>query len=66
MQAEEEQGKMIIALTLKVDQFALERDQLTLERDQLSTNLEQANAKIDLLIKMLKDKGRDKADIDKC
>ena len=49
---------MIIALTLKVDQFAL-------ERDQLSTNLEQANAKIDLLVKMLKDKGQDKADIDK-
>ena len=65
MRAEEEQGKMIIALTLKVDQFALERDQLTLERDQLSTNLEQANAKIDLLIKMLKDKGQDKAGIDK-
>ena len=49
---------MIIALTLKVDQF-------TLERDQLSTNLEQANAKIDLLVKMLKDKGQDKAGIDK-
>ena len=58
MRAEEEHGKMIIALTLKVDQFAL-------ERDQLSTNLEHANAKIDLLVKMLKDKGQDKANIDK-
>ena len=58
MRAEEEHGKMIIALTLKVDQFAL-------ERDQASTKLEQANAKIDLLVKMLKDKGQDKADIDK-
>ena len=56
IRAEEEQGKMIIALTLKVDQFALERDQTALERDQLSTKLEQANAKIDILVNMLKNK----------
>ena len=65
MQAEEEQDKLIIALTLKVDQFALERDQFALERDQASAKLEQANAQIDLLVKMLKDKGQDKAAIDK-
>ena len=49
---------MIIALTLKVDQFAL-------ERDPASAKLEQANAQIDRLVKMLKDKGQDKAAIDK-
>ena len=58
MRAEEEQDKLIIALTLKVDQFAL-------ERDQASAKLEQATAQIDRLVKMLKDKGQDKAAIDK-
>ena len=58
MRAEEEQDKLIIALTLKVDQFAL-------ERDQASAKLEQANAQIDRLVKMLKDNGQDKAAIDK-
>ena len=60
-----EQGKKIIGLTLKVDQSTLERDQMVLERDQLSTKLEQANAKIGVLVNMLKNKEQDKADIDK-
>ena len=60
-----EQGKKIIELTLKVDQSTLERGQMVLERDQLSTKLEQANAKIGVLVNMLKNKEQDKADIDK-
>ena len=50
MRAEGEHDKLIIAPTLKVDQFALKCDQFALERDQASAKLEQASAQIDRLV----------------